>query len=499
MTTEQYPCPNFINGEWSTPDVANFNPVYNPSTGEQISAAPMCDADIVNAAVEAADGAFHDWWQTPPVERIRILFRYKLLLEDKFEELAQSVTREHGKTLQEARGDVRRGIEVVEYACAVTELLKGECLENIARGIDCELQRQPVGICAGICPYNFPALVPMWMYPLAIACGNTFILKPSEKVPLTSIRLIELLEQAGLPKGVLNIVHGGRECVDAILTHPKVNAISFVGSSPVAKYIFETGTQHGKRVQAAGGAKNFVVIMPDAEIPKAVDGMVDSAFGCAGQRCMAGSTAITIGKAADSFIPEMAAAAKALKVGPTDRTPAGQLGAVISPEHRDRIKSIIEQGEAEGADIVVDGRHVSVPDYPEGFYLGPTILDKVQPNMKVHNDEVFGPVLNVIRADDLEQALHVANTCSFGNGCCIYTRSGQLAREFKHRVKAGMVGINVGIPAPMAYFPFSGWDYSFFGDLHIQGREAIYFYTRSKVTTTRWFSQGEGDIWHKDK
>ncbi len=499
MTTEQYPCPNFINGEWSTPDVANFNPVYNPSTGEQISAAPMCDADIVNAAVEAADGAFHDWWQTPPVERIRILFRYKLLLEDKFEELAQSVTREHGKTLQEARGDVRRGIEVVEYACAVTELLKGECLENIARGIDCELQRQPVGICAGICPYNFPALVPMWMYPLAIACGNTFILKPSEKVPLTSIRLIELLEQAGLPKGVLNIVHGGRECVDAILTHPKVNAISFVGSSPVAKYIFETGTQHGKRVQAAGGAKNFVVIMPDAEIPKAVDGMVDSAFGCAGQRCMAGSTAITIGKAADSFIPEMAAAAKALKVGPTDRTPAGQLGAVISPEHRDRIKSLIEQGEAEGADIVVDGRTVSVPDYPEGFYLGPTILDKVQTNMKVHNDEVFGPVLNVIRADDMEQALHVANTCSFGNGCCIYTRSGQLAREFKHRVKAGMVGINVGIPAPMAYFPFSGWDYSFFGDLHIQGREAIYFYTRSKVTTTRWFSQGEGDIWHKDK
>ncbi len=498
-TTEQLPCPNFIAGEWSTPDVADFNPVYNPSTGEQISAAPMSGPDIVDQAVEAADAAAYDWWQTPPVERIRILFRYKMLLEDAFEELAKSVTREHGKTLQEARGDVRRGIEVVEYACAITELLKGECLENIARGIDCDLQRQPVGICAGICPYNFPALVPMWMYPLAIACGNTFILKPSEKVPLTSVRLIELLEQAGLPKGVLNVVHGGRECVDAILTHPKIRAISFVGSSPVAKYIFEKGTQNGKRVQAAGGAKNFVVVMPDAEIPKAVDGMVDSAFGCAGQRCMAGSTAITVGKAADLFIPEMSAAAQAINVGPTDRTPAGQLGAVISPEHRERIKQLIETGEKEGASIVVDGRQAKVPDYPNGFYLGPTILDRVNPSMAVHEAEVFGPVLNVIRADDLQQALDVANACAFGNGCCIYTRSGQVAREFRHRVKAGMVGINVGIPAPMAYFPFSGWDYSFFGDLHIQGREAIYFYTRAKVTTTRWFSAGEGDIWHKDK
>ena len=493
------PCPNFINGEWSTPDVKDFNPVYNPSTGEQIAAAPMCGPDIVDQAVAAADAAFPDWWQTPPVERIRILFRYKMLLEEHFEELAQSVTREHGKTLQEARGDVRRGVEVVEYACAITELLKGECLENIARGIDCEMQRQPVGICVGICPYNFPALVPMWMYPLAIACGNTFILKPSEKVPLTSIRLIELLEQAGLPKGVLNIVHGGRECVDALLTHPKVAAISFVGSSPIAKYIHEKGTQHGKRVQAAGGAKNFVVVMPDAEIPKVVDGMLDSAFGCAGQRCMAGSTAITVGKAAELFIPSMSEAARAIKVGPTDRSPAGQMGAVISPEHLSRVKQLIDQGQKEGADIVVDGRNVKVESAPNGFYLGPTLIDRVQPNMTIHKEEMFGPVLNVIRADDLQHALDMANACSFGNGCCIYTRSGQVAREFKHRVKAGMVGINVGIPAPMAYFPFSGWDYSFFGDLHIQGREAIYFYTRAKVTTTRWFSAGEGDIWHKDK
>lgn len=499
VATELMPCPNFINGEWSTPKTRETNPVYNPSTGEIIAQAPMCGPDIVDQAVQAAVDAFEGWWQTPPVERIRILFRYKMLLENEFEALAQSVTREHGKTLQEARGDVRRGIEVVEYACAITELLKGEALENVARGIDCEMVRQPVGVCAGICPYNFPALVPMWMYPLAIACGNTFILKPSEKVPLTSIRLIQLLEESGLPKGVLNIVHGGRECVDAILKHPKVNAISFVGSSPVAKYIFETGTQHGKRVQAAGGAKNFVVVMPDAEMPKVVDGMTDSAFGCAGQRCMAGSTAITVGKAADVFIPSMADAARSLTVGATDRDPKAKMGPVISPQHLNRLTELITKGESEGAKITVDGRGVRAKDHPNGFFLGATLIDQVRPNMTIHREELFGPVLNVMRADNLEQALEIANACAFGNGCCIYTRSGQVAREFKHRVKAGMIGINVGIPAPLAYFPFSGWDYSFFGDLHIQGREAIYFYTRAKVTTTRWFHHAEGDIWHKDQ
>lgn len=491
-------CPNFINGRWIVPEVDAYNTVHNPSTGEAIARTPMCGAELVDQAVQAASEAFEDWWQTPPVERIRILFRYKILLEDAFEELARGVTREHGKTMQEARGDVRRGIEVVEYACAAPELLKGECLENMARGIDCEMMRQPVGVCVGICPYNFPALVPMWMYPLAIACGNTFVLKPSEKVPLTAIRLIELLEQAGLPKGVLNIVHGGHACVDALLKHPKVNAISFVGSSPVAKSIFEIGTQHGKRVQAAGGAKNFVVIMPDADMTKAVEGMVDSAFGCAGQRCMAGSTAITVGEASDRFVSAMSAAARSLSVGPTDRDPPAKMGAVISPEHLDRLKRLIGQGEAEGAEIVVDGRKTQVTSYPNGYYLGPTLIDRVQPTMTIHREELFGPILNVVRADDLEQALGLANACAFGNGCCIYTQSGSVAREFKHRVKAGMVGINVGVPAPMAYFPFSGWDDSFFGDLHMQGREAIYFYTRAKVTTTRWFHHAEGDIWHKD-
>ncbi|MEM7395306.1 MAG: CoA-acylating methylmalonate-semialdehyde dehydrogenase, partial [Verrucomicrobiota bacterium] len=382
--------------------------------------------------------------------------------------------------------------------CAITELMKGEVLENVARGIDCELVRQPIGVCAGICPYNFPALVPMWMYPLALACGNTFILKPSEKVPLTSIRLIELLNEAGLPKGVLNIVHGGRECVDAILKHPLVKAISFVGSSPVAKYIFETGTQHGKRVQAAGGAKNFVLIMPEAPMDKAVEGMADASFGCAGQRCMAASTAVTVGKAADTFIPSMAETARAIKVGPTDRNNGSQMGAVITPEHRDRVSSLIETGVREGAEAIADGRNVKVDGFESGFYLGATVLDGVTSEMEIYREETFGPVLNVMRFDDFESAMETAAKSAFGNGCCIYTQSGKIAREFKHRVKAGMIGINVGVPAPLAYFPFSGWDYSFFGDLHIQGREAIYFYTRGKVTTTRWFSEGEGDVWHKD-
>ncbi len=491
--------PVFINGEWFVPQTDSHTPVCDPSLGEVIAQTPMCGPDIVDQAVAACDAAALDWAETPPVERARILFRYKMLLEDHFEELAQSVTREHGKTLTEARGDVRRGVEVVEYACGAPELLKGESLENIARGIDCDVIKQPVGICAGICPYNFPALVPMWMYPLALACGNTFILKPSEKVPLTGVRLIELLQEAGLPKGVLNIVHGGKACVDALLTHPKIRAISFVGSSPVAKYIFETGTQHGKRVQAAGGAKNYVFVMPDADFKHSVTGLVDAAFGCAGQRCMAGSTAVTIGPAADKLLPPLAEAVRAIKVGPTSCDPTANMGPVISAQHREKVAGLITSGEKEGAHVVVDGRHLKMPDYPKGFYLGPTIVDKVRADMTIAKEEVFGPVLNVMRFEDLESAIEMANRTIFGNGACIYTQSGKAAREFRHRIKSGMVGINVGVPAPLAYFPFSGWDHSFFGDLHLQGREGIMFYTRQKVTTWRWFRQGEGDIWHKEK
>jgi malonate-semialdehyde dehydrogenase (acetylating)/methylmalonate-semialdehyde dehydrogenase len=498
MSSEIMTCPILIGNEWTVPDTAETAPVFNPSTGDQLAAVPMCDAAVVDSVVQNAHAAFEDWMETPPVERARVLFRYKMLLEDHFEELAQLITREHGKTLTEARGDARRGIEVVEYACGIPELLKGECLENIARGIDCQMIRQPLGVCVGICPYNFPALVPMWMYPMAIACGNTFIFKPSEKVPLTGIRLIELLVEAGIPPGVLNVVHGGKTCVDALLEHPLVKAVSFVGSSPVAQYIHETGTRNGKRVQAAGGAKNFVFVMPDADIPKAVDGLIDGAFGCAGQRCMSASTAVVVGEAADTFLPPMVDAARAMKVGATDRDTTAAMGAVITREHRDRVTGLIGKGIAEGAEPLVDGRGITVDGLPDGFYLAPTILDRVDASMSICRDEIFGPVLSVMRFEDLNTAIDIANQQAFGNGACIYTTSGKAAREFSHRIQCGMVGVNVGVPAPLAYFPFSGWGYSFFGDLHLQGKEAIYFFTRQKVVTSRWFQPGEGDVWHKD-
>ncbi len=497
-TTTLTPCPVLIDNVWRTVETKEVAAVHNPSTGELISEVPMCGADVVDEAVQSAQRALEDWAETPPVDRARVLFRYKMLLEDAFEEISALIVREHGKTLTEARGDIRRGIEVVEYACGAPELLKGECLENIARGIDCLTIRQPVGVCVGICPYNFPALVPMWMFPLAIACGNTFVLKPSEKVPLTGIRMIELLVEAGMPPGVLNIVHGGKECVDALLTHPTVRAISFVGSSPVAKYIFETGTQHGKRVQAAGGAKNFVFVLDDAETDKAVAGMVDGAFGCAGQRCMAASTAVVVGKAQDTFLPPLAEATRQIAVGATDRDSKAGMGAVITREHKERIEGLIGMSVEEGCDLMVDGRGTTVSGCNDGFYLGPTIIDKVQHGMKICNEETFGPVLNVMRFSSLDEAIETANLQSFGNGACIFTTSGKAAREFSHRIKAGMVGINVGVPAPLAYFPFSGWDYSFFGDLHVQGKEGVYFYTRQKVVTSRWFRPNEGDIWHKD-
>lgn len=497
-TTTVMPCPILVGNEWRTVSTEKTLPVHNPSTGEVIAHTPMCGAEEVDAAVKSAHEAFQTWKDTPPVQRIQVMFRYKMLLEENFEALAESITREHGKTMTESRGDIRRGIEVVEYSCAITELLKGDMLENIASGIDCHTIRQPIGVCAGICPYNFPALVPMWMYPMAIACGNTFVLKPSEKVPLTSIRLIELLIDAGMPKGVLNIVHGGRECVDAILTHPLVRAISFVGSSPVAKYIFETGTQNGKRVQAAGGAKNFVFVMPDADLPKAVEGMIDGAFGCAGQRCMAASTAVVVGDMVDRYLPPLAEATRAIKLGPTDRDKSAKMGGVINPEHRDRIIKILDEGVKEGAELLVDGRNLRVDSQPDGFYLGPTIVDKVKHGMKICETETFGPVLNVMRFEDLDDAIETANKQSYGNGACIYTNSGKLARDFSHRIQAGMVGINVGVPAPLAYFPFSGWDYSFFGDLHVQGKEGVLFYTREKVVTSRWHGIGDGEIWHKD-
>jgi malonate-semialdehyde dehydrogenase (acetylating)/methylmalonate-semialdehyde dehydrogenase len=489
-------CPFFINGEWIQSPLAG-TPVHNPSTGEVIAQCPAGGASEVGAAVEAAAAAFPGWWETPAVERVRILFKFKVLLEEHFEELIRLNTREHGKTLGESRGDVKRGIEMIEFACGIPSLLMGESLENLARGIDCDTVRQPLGVCAGITPFNFPAMVPLWMYPVALACGNTFVLKPSEKVPLTAIRIVELLRQAGLPKGVLNLVLGGRECVDALLTHPKVKAVSFVGSTPVARHIFEVGTKHGKRVQSNGGAKNYLFIMPDADVENSTRGLIEAAYGCAGERCMAGSTAVLIGDAGKTVLPSILEAARAIKVGPTDREAQPDMGPVITRQHRDRILQLIDAGAKEGAKISVDGRRAKVADAPDGFFVGATVLDDVQSGMTVAREEIFGPVLNVMRFADLDAAIELANRSPYGNGASIFTRSGKAAREFKHRIKAGMVGVNIGVPASMAWFPFNGWGESFFGDLHMQGKEGVQFFTQQKVTMTRWFSYGEGDIWQR--
>jgi len=473
-------------------------PVFNPSTGEIIAECPVGDAALVDEAVQAAAAAFPGWRDTPAIERARVFFRYRQLLEANFDRLCATISREHGKTRVEARGSLFRGLENVEYACGIPSLLMGDTLENIARGVDCETMLQPLGVCAGITPFNFPAMVPLWMFPTALACGNTFVLKPSEKVPLTAVLLIELLEQAGLPKGVLNIVHGGRDVVDALLHHPWIKAVSFVGSTPVARHIYETGTKKGKRVQANGGAKNYLVILPDADVPRTVEALSTAAFGCAGERCMAGSTALTVGPAAERVLSTLIDAARAIKVGRTDvASPQPDMGPVISAQHRDRVMSLVASGEKEGAKVICDGRGTKVSEAPGGFYLGPTIVDQVQAQMTLAREEVFGPVLNVMRMEDLDAAIEQTNRSAFGNGAAIFTNSGKAAREFKHRVKAGMVGINVGVPATIAMFPFTGWDESFFGDLHIQGREGVQFYTQQKVVTTRWFGEGVGDVWKK--
>ena len=496
MSSSGVACPFYIGGEWLRPNISG-TPVYNPSTGVVIAECPAGGAAEVNAAVDAAAAAFPGWRDTPAVERARVFFRYRQLVEDNFDRICRSISREHGKTHSEARGEVFRALENIEYACGVPSLLFGDTLENLARNVDCETHLQPLGVCAGITPFNFPAMVPMWMFPLAIACGNTFVLKPSEKVPLSAVLTIELLEKAGLPKGVMNVVHGGREVVDALLTHPTVKAVSFVGSTPIARHIWETGTKHGKRVQANGGAKNYIVVMPDADVGKTVEALSTAAFGCAGERCMAGSTAIAVGTAADRVLPSLVDAARAIRVGPTDREAQPDMGPVITAQHRQHVLGLLESGASEGARIVCDGRGVKIADAPNGFYVGATIVDEVQNSMRIAQEEVFGPVLNVMRMDDLDRAIEIANASAFGNGAAIFTNSGRAAREFRNRVKAGMVGINVGVPATMAMFPFTGWDDSFYGDLHIQGKEAVQFYTRQKVVSTRWFGGDVGDVWKK--
>ncbi|MGB6043287.1 MAG: CoA-acylating methylmalonate-semialdehyde dehydrogenase [Pirellulales bacterium] len=475
-------------GQWQTGNASRTGEVFNPSTGQVIAQVPLCSADATAAVVEAAAAALPEWSATPAIDRARVMFRYRQLMEQNFEELAALVTREHGKTLAESRAEVQRGVEMVEFASGVPNLLMGDTLPNIATDVDAETVRHPVGVCVGITPYNFPSMVPLWMFPVALVCGNTFVLKPSEKVPLSSVRLGELLMEAGLPKGVFSIVHGDRECVDALLTHPKIAAISFVGSTAIARYIYETGTRNGKRVQSAGGAKNHLVIMPDADLDQSIKALAASAYGCAGQRCMAGSIALAVGDIGDPLVEGLCNHAGSLRVGPSDGTEDVDIGPLIRREHVERVASYMDIASEEGARVALDGRRDFAGD---GFLLGPSVIDQVQTGMRVAQEEIFGPVLSVVRAADLDAALAIGRECQYGNGASIFTRDGYAARQFKQHFNAGMIGINVGVPAPMAWFPFTGWNESFFGDLHIQGSESVLFYTRQKMTLTRWFRSAD--------
>ncbi|HSS61050.1 MAG TPA: CoA-acylating methylmalonate-semialdehyde dehydrogenase [Candidatus Limnocylindrales bacterium] len=474
---------NLIGAEWRPPaDAAETLPVFNPATGEVIEHVPLSGARDVDLAVRAALGAFDAWSRTAVMDRVRLMFRFKSVLEDHYEELAAIVTRHHGKTLDEARGEVRRGIEVVDFACGAPTLLQGRTLRDVSGGVDQDLYRYPIGVCAGIPPFNFPVMIPLWMFPLAIVAGNTFLLKPSERTPLGGVRLAELFLEAGFPPGVLNVVHGASHTVDALLAHPAVSAISFVGSAPVARHVYTLAAANGKRVQALGGAKNHIVVMPDADPALAVPAILNSAFGNAGERCLAGSVAVAVGQAADAMLDPLRDAAAKMVVGPGDQQGV-QVGPLIRAEHRDRVAAYVERGAAEGAEVVVDGRGEMSRS---GFFLGPTILDHVTPEMVVGREEIFGPVLSVSRAASLDEAIALANRSALGNMATIFTQSGRAGREFRERVEAGMTGINVPIAQPFAFFPFSGWKGSFFGDLHVHGTDGIDFYTRKKVVVTRW-------------
>jgi malonate-semialdehyde dehydrogenase (acetylating) / methylmalonate-semialdehyde dehydrogenase len=479
-------CKCLANGEWYSPKVDRFADVWNPSDGSVIASVPLCDTDEVNRVVQTANDVFKNWRDTPVVDRAHFMFRFHALLMKNANSIANIVSKEHGKTFNEAKASVQRGIEVVEFACGIPSLMMGESLENIAPNVDSETIRYPLGVVAGITPFNFPAMVPLWMYPVAIVCGNCFVLKPSPRVPMSANVIGDLLIETGLPKGVFSIVHGDKTSVDALLHNPLVKAVSFVGSTPVAKYIYETGTANGKRVQAAGGAKNHLIIMPDADLDTAVHGVQHSAFGCAGERCMAGSIAMPIGDIADKLVERLCESAEKMTVGRTDNGGTVDMGPVISREHLQRVQSRVDQAESEGAKVSLDGRKLKISDAPEGFFIGPTVVDHVTPKMTIAREEVFGPVISVSRVDSLEDAIRLGDECEYGNGAVIFTQSGRAAREFKRRFNAGMIGINVGVPAPMAWFPFTGWNSSFFGDLHIQGREGILFYTQQRVTMTRW-------------
>ncbi len=480
--------PHFINGKRDSGSGNRCLDVYNPATGQVQRQVQMGTVADVDAAVKAAEAAFPAWSAQPALRRARCMFRFKNLIEQNLDALAGLLTNEHGKVREDARGEVTRGLEVVEFACGAPQLLKGEYSDNVGTGVDSYSLRQPLGVVAGITPFNFPAMVPLWMVPMALICGNTFVLKPSEKDPSASMMLAELAKEAGVPDGVFNVVHGDREAVDAVLNHPGIQAISFVGSTPIAKKVFETGSANGKRVQALGGAKNHMVVMPDAPIDRATDALIGSAFGSAGERCMAISVAVVVGEeTADALVAQLKERARSLVIEPGN-VEGAEMGPLITAAHREKVCSYVDIGEAEGAELVVDGREFTHPDSPDGFFFGGTLFDRVTTDMRIYQEEIFGPVLCVVRVDTFDEAVDLVNAHIYGNGVSIFTRDGDAARTFVQRIQVGMVGVNIPIPVPMAFHSFGGWKQSLFGDHAIYGPEGIRFYTRLKTVTQRWHS-----------
>ena len=483
---------HFIDGKKFSGDSKRRSKVFNPATGEHSADVSLASVSDVKQAVESAKKAFLNWSNTPPIQRARVMFKYKELIEKNEDELTKLIVSEHGKVYEDAKGSLRRGLEVVEYACGIPQVLKGEFTENVGTNVDSWSIRQPLGVCAGITPFNFPAMVPMWMFPMAIACGNTFILKPSEKDPSCSMRLAELLLEAGLPKGVFNVVNGDKEAVDELINNRDVAAISFVGSTPIAKYIYENCAKNEKRVQALGGAKNHCVVMPDCDLDQAVNGLMGAAYGSAGERCMAQSVAVAVGPIGDKLVERLAKKVEVLKVGPgMDKN--SEMGPLITKEHLEKVKGYVDHGEKEGAKLVVDGRKLKLQGYENGFYIGGCLFDHVKKNMKIYKEEIFGPVLSVVRAKDFNEALQLVNDHEFGNGVTIFTRDGDTGRSFSSKVQVGMVGINIPIPVPMAFHSFGGWKRSLFGDQHMHGPEGVRFYTKLKTITSRWPSGMRSD------
>lgn len=479
---------HYFNGQLFTGQSQRTSPVYNPATGEQSAQVALATADETREAVRIADEAFVGWSKTSPLKRSRILFKFKALVEEHTDELARLISSEHGKVFSDAKGEVTRGLEVVEFACGIPHLQKGEHSMNVGTGVDSYSMMQPLGVCAGISPFNFPAMVPMWMFPIALACGNTFVMKPSEKDPSTPLRLAELLKEAGLPDGVFNVVNGDKEAVDVLLTDERVQAVSFVGSTPIAEYIYATASARGKRVQALGGAKNHMVIMPDADLDQAVGALMGAAYGSAGERCMAISVAVPVGEETANHLREkLVAELDKLTVGPgLVDGPDNDMGPLITREHRDKVASYIQTGVDEGAELVVDGRQTTIEGAGDGYFIGGTLFDHVTPKMRIHSEEIFGPVLAIARVASFDDAVSMINAHEYGNGTAIFTRDGDAARQYCEQIQVGMVGVNVPIPVPMAFHSFGGWKRSLFGPLHMHGPDGVRFYTRMKTITQRW-------------